>query len=123
MEFKNSALVLQLDHGVIPMLFELVGDYARDKFGATGGNKRLANANKRFRSFRNSHPGLRLPNIDFLGGSSFVTAFEHRHSLSVRRLQREHVTSASKTEGAFLLHNHSARPFPIVLIDEMKFRL
>ncbi|GAQ92527.1 hypothetical protein KFL_010400020 [Klebsormidium nitens] len=73
----------QLDHGVIPMLFELVGNYAKDKFGAKKGNKRLALANKRFLSFRNTHPGLRLPNIDFLGGSSFVTAFEHRHSLSV----------------------------------------
>lgn len=77
---------LQLDHGVLPMVFEVIGDYARDKFGAVQGNKRLAIANKRFRSFRNTHPGLRLPNIDFLGGSSFVTAFEHRHSLSVRRL-------------------------------------
>lgn len=66
------------------MLFEVVGDYAKDKFGAKEGNKRLAKANKRFLSFRNSHPGLRLPNIDFLGGSSFVTAFEHRHSMSVR---------------------------------------
>ena len=77
------ALSSQLDHGVIPMLFELVGAYARDKFGAKEGNKRLALANKRFLSFRNTHPGLRLPNINFLGGSSFVTAFEHRHSLSV----------------------------------------
>jgi hypothetical protein len=80
---------MQLDHGIIPQIFEAVGSYARDKFGAREGNKRLAVANKRFRAFRNTHPGLRLPNVDFLGGSSFVTAFEHRHSLSVRHLNRQ----------------------------------
>ncbi|GAQ91611.1 hypothetical protein KFL_008180030 [Klebsormidium nitens] len=73
----------QLDHGILPQIFEAIGTYARDKFGPREGNRLLAKANLRYRSFRNSHPGLRLPNIDFLGGSSFVTAFEHRHCLSV----------------------------------------